>query len=84
MRKLYSISTDVSLSFELDDEGNIIPNENETEFDATDKVQELCGMRGQKLDDFISLQKELPYGLKLCEIDLDEPNSQWELIQKNT
>jgi len=47
MRKLYSISTDVCLSFQLDVEGNIIPNENETEFDATDKVQELCGLRGQ-------------------------------------
>ena len=83
MRKQYSISINVPLTFELDANGDIIPNQDDTEFNATEIVQGMYKLEGQNLDDYISRRRKLPYGLKLCEIDLDEPNSEFLLIQQN-
>ena len=83
MRIIYNLSMDLNLIFELDDDGKIVPDVHETERDAIDLAESLCELRGQKLDDFISGVKDVPYGVRLSQIDLDIENSEWEPIQFN-
>ena len=81
MRMNYEFSKFLSLRYELDDEGKIIPNRDETEFDATELAEELCNeLEGLSFDDIKSGKVKLPHGVQLDGIDYDIPDSEYQRV----
>lgn len=81
MRMNYEFSKFLSLRYELDDEGKIVPDRDETEMDATDIANELCNeLEGLSFEDIKSGKIKLPYGVRLDGIDYDIPDSEYERV----
>ena len=81
MKTNYEFSSFLSLRYELDDEGKIVPNRPETEMDATELADELCNeLEGLSFEDIKSGNIKLPYGIQLDVIDYETPDPQYERV----
>jgi hypothetical protein len=81
MKTNYEFSSFLSLRYELDNQGKIVPNRTETEMDATELADELCNeLEGLSFEDIKSGNIKLPYGIQLDGIDYETPDPQYERV----
>ena len=78
----YAITKQLDLNYSLDSDGKIKVNESEMEMDAMEFAESFNELNGEKLDDYISLKKKLPYGYQLFKSNPDESLT-WIEVQRN-